>query len=30
MASGSAFGTAINHLAYTTPRLFRFSVGIRF
>ena len=29
-ASGSAFGTALNHLAYTTPRLFRFSVGIRF
>ena len=29
-ASGSAFGTALNHLAYTTPRLFRFSAGIRF
>ena len=27
---GSAFGTALNHLAYTTPRLFRFSAGIRF
>jgi hypothetical protein len=25
-----AFGTALSHLAYTTPRLFRFSVGIRF
>jgi hypothetical protein len=24
------FGTALNHLAYTTPRLFRFSVGLRF
>ena len=25
-----AFGTALSHLAYTTPRLFRFSVGVRF
>lgn len=24
------FGTALNHLAYTTPRLFRFSAGVRF
>ena len=24
------FGTALSHLAYTTPRLFRFSVGVRF
>jgi hypothetical protein len=24
------FGTALNHLAYTTPRLYRFSVGVRF
>ena len=24
------FGQALTHLAYTTPRLFRFSVGIRF
>jgi hypothetical protein len=27
---GSEFGTALNQFAYTTPRLFRFSVGIRF
>ena len=27
---GSAFGTALSHLAYTTPRLYRFSVGVRF
>jgi hypothetical protein len=26
----SEFGTALSHLAYTTPRLFRFSVGVRF
>jgi hypothetical protein len=24
------FGTAINKFAYTTPRMFRFSVGVRF
>jgi hypothetical protein len=24
------FGTALSHLAYTTPRLFRFSAGVRF
>lgn len=24
------FGTPLSHLAYTTPRLFRFSVGVRF
>jgi outer membrane receptor protein involved in Fe transport len=29
-APGSDFGGAVSHLAYTTPRLFRFSVGIRF
>jgi outer membrane receptor protein involved in Fe transport len=29
-AAGSDFGGAVSHLAYTTPRLFRFSVGIRF
>jgi outer membrane receptor protein involved in Fe transport len=29
-APGSEFGGAVSHLAYTTPRLFRFSVGIRF
>ena len=29
-AEGSAFGSALTHFAYTTPRLFRFSVGIRF
>ncbi len=29
-AAGSEFGGAVSHLAYTTPRLFRFSVGIRF
>jgi outer membrane receptor protein involved in Fe transport len=27
---GQDFGGAVSHLAYTTPRLFRFSVGIRF
>ena len=27
---GQDFGGAVNNLAYTTPRLFRFSVGIRF
>ncbi len=27
---GSQFGSALNHLAYTMPRTFRFSVGIRF
>jgi hypothetical protein len=27
---GSAFGSALSHLAFTTPRLFRFSAGIRF
>ena len=27
---GSEFGTALSQFAYTTPRLFRFSVGIRF
>ena len=29
-AAGAEFGGAVSHLAYTTPRLFRFSVGIRF
>jgi outer membrane receptor protein involved in Fe transport len=29
-APGTEFGGAVSHLAYTTPRLFRFSVGIRF
>jgi hypothetical protein len=29
-AEGSAFGSALSHLAYTTPRLFRFSAGVRF
>ena len=29
-AAGSEFGGAVSHLAYNTPRLFRFSVGIRF
>ena len=27
---GSAFGSPLSHLAFTTPRLFRFSAGIRF
>jgi hypothetical protein len=27
---GSAFGSPLSALAYTTPRLFRFSVGVRF
>jgi len=27
---GSAFGAPLNSFAYTTPRLFRFSVGVRF
>ena len=27
---GSAFGSALSHLAFTTPRLFRFSAGVRF
>jgi hypothetical protein len=27
---GSAFGTALSQFAFTTPRLFRFSAGIRF
>jgi hypothetical protein len=26
----SNFGTAVNRLAYTSPRIFRFSVGVRF
>lgn len=29
-AKRSNFGTAVNALAYTTPRLFRFSLGVRF
>jgi hypothetical protein len=29
-AAGSAFGTALNQFAYTMPRTFRFSVGVRF
>lgn len=29
-AAGAAFGTGLNQFAYTTPRLFRFSVGVRF
>jgi hypothetical protein len=27
---GAAFGSALNHFAYTSPRIFRFSVGVRF
>jgi hypothetical protein len=27
---GSAFGSPLSHLAFTTPRLFRFSIGVRF
>ncbi|HKY20161.1 MAG TPA: carboxypeptidase regulatory-like domain-containing protein [Vicinamibacterales bacterium] len=27
---GSVFGSALNHFAYTSPRIFRFSVGVRF
>jgi hypothetical protein len=26
----SNFGTAVNRLAYTSTRIFRFSVGVRF
>lgn len=29
-ASASAFGAPLNQFAYTTPRLFRFSLGVRF
>jgi len=29
-AKRSTFGTAVNALAYTTPRMFRFSLGVRF
>jgi hypothetical protein len=29
-SSGSEFGRPLSHLAYTTPRLARFSVGVRF
>jgi outer membrane receptor protein involved in Fe transport len=29
-APGTDFGGAVSHLAFSTPRLFRFSVGIRF
>jgi hypothetical protein len=29
-SAGSQFGSPLSHLAYTTPRLFRFSAGVRF